>query len=133
MAYGSPTRPEDIPAYFEDIRGGRPVGPEVVAELVERYRRIGGSSPLNEITERQRAALEHELGAPVYVGMKHWTPRIAEAADQALDAGAQRIVGLVLAPHYSSISIGGYRDPPPQAAANPGEPVMVASWHHPRP
>ena len=64
MAYGSPTRPEDIPAYFDDIRGGRPVRPEAVAELVERYRRIGGSSPLNEITERQRAALEHELGAP---------------------------------------------------------------------
>src|SRR4051812_50077752 len=122
MAYGSPTRPEDIPAYFEDIRGGRPVGPEVVAELVERYRRIGGSSPLNEINERQRAALEHELGAPVYVGMKHWTPRIAEAADRALGEGAERIVGLVLAPHYSSISIGGFPHPPPPAGGRRAPP-----------
>jgi ferrochelatase len=129
MAYGSPSDPADIPAYFEDIRGGRALRPEAVAELAERYRRIGGSSPLNEITERQRAALEHELGAPVYVGMKHWTPRIAEAADQALDAGAQRIVGLVLAPHYSSISIGGYRDRLAEAVGDRGELVMIESWH----
>jgi len=133
MAYGSPTRPEDIPAYFEDIRGGRPVRREAVAELVERYRRIGGSSPLNEITERQRAALELELGAPVYVGMKHWTPRIAEAADEALGEGAQRIVGLVLAPHYSSISIGGYRDRLAEAVGDRAELVMIESWHDHRP
>ena len=133
MAYGSPTRPEDIPAYFEDIRGGRPVRPEMVAELVERYRRIGGSSPLNEITERQRAALEHELGAPVYVGMKHWTPRIAEAADRALGEGAERIVGLVLAPHYSSISIGGYRDRLAEAVGDRAELAMIESWHDHRP
>jgi len=133
MAYGSPTRPEDIPAYFEDIRGGRPVRPEAVTELVERYRRIGGSSPLNEITERQRAALEHELGAPVYVGMKHWTPRIAEAADQALSEGAERIVGLVLAPHYSGISIGAYRDRLAEAVGDRAELVMIESWHDHRP
>jgi ferrochelatase len=133
MAYGSPTRPEDIPAYFEDIRGGRPVRPEAVTELVERYRRIGGSSPLNEITERQRAALEHELGAPVYVGMKHWTPRIAEASEQALSEGAERIVGLVLAPHYSGISIGGYRDRLAKAVGDRAELVMIESWHDHRP
>jgi ferrochelatase len=129
MAYGSPSRPEDIPAYFEDIRGGRPVRPEAVAELVERYRRIGGSSPLNEITERQRFALEHDLGVPVHVGMKHWKPRIAEAVEAALAEGAERIVGLVLAPHYSGISIGGYRDRLEEAAAGRCEVVMIESWH----
>ena len=129
MAYGSPSRPEDIPAYFEDIRGGRPVRPEAVAELAERYRRIGGSSPLNEITERQRAALEHDLGAPVYVGMKHWTPRIADAVEQALGAGAERIVGLVLAPHYSGISIGGYRERLESSVAGRADLVMIESWH----
>jgi ferrochelatase len=133
MAYGSPTRPEDIPAYFEDIRGGRPVRPEAVAELAERYRRIGGTSPLNEITERQRAALEHDLGVPVYVGMKHWTPRIAGAVDQALEGGAERIVGLVLAPHYSGISIGGYRDRVEDAVDGRGELVMIESWHDHKP
>jgi ferrochelatase len=88
---------------------------------------------LNEITERQRVALELELGAPVYVGMKHWTPRIAEAADEALDEGAQRIVGLVLAPHYSSISIGGYRDRLAEAVGDRAELVMIESWHDHRP
>jgi ferrochelatase len=132
MAYGSPSDPKDIPAYFEDIRGGRPVRPEAVAELVHRYERIGGTSPLNEITERQRDALERDLGAPVYVGMKHWTPRISEGVEQALAGGAERIVGLVLAPHYSTISIGGYRERLEQALAGRAELVMIESWHdHP--
>jgi protoporphyrin/coproporphyrin ferrochelatase len=133
MAYGSPTRPADIPAYLEDIRGGRAVRPEAVAELTERYRRIGGSSPLNEITERQRAALEHELAAPVYVGMKHWAPRISEAADRAVGDGAERIVGLVLAPHYSGISIGGYHDRLSGALGDRAELVMIESWHDHQP
>jgi protoporphyrin/coproporphyrin ferrochelatase len=127
MAYGSPSRVEDVPAYLEDIRGGRSSPPGVLQHLIERYRAIGGS-PLNEITERQRAALEAELGVPVIVGMKHWTPRIAEAAEQAIAAGAERIVGLVLAPHYSKLSIGGYRSRLEDALAERAELVMVESW-----
>jgi ferrochelatase len=129
MAYGSPSRPEEIPAYFADIRGGRPVSPEAVEELTERYRRIGGTSPLNEITERQRAALERELGIPVYVGMKHWTPRIAEAAEQALAEGAERVIGLVLAPHFSRMSVGGYQRQLEEALAGRAELVVIASYH----
>src|SRR6476659_9767709 len=104
MAYGSPDRIEDVPAYYADIRGGRPIAPERLDDLVARYRRLGieGSNPLNEITERTRAALEDELGIPVFTGMKHWTPRVADAADAALASGAEEIVGLVLAPHYSA-------------------------------
>jgi ferrochelatase len=129
MAYGSPSRPEDIPAYFADIRGGRPVRPEVIEELAHRYRRIGGSSPLNEITERQRAALERELGLPVYVGMKHWTPRISDAAERALAQGAERVIGLVLAPHFSGMSVGGYRRQLEEALAGRAELVFIASYH----
>lgn len=128
MAYGSPERPEDIPAYFSDIRGGRPVRPEAVAELSERYRRIGGS-PLNEITEAQRAALERETGLPVHVGMKHWRPWIADAVEAALAEGAERILGLVLAPHYSRGSIGGYRERLERALAGRAELLFVESWH----
>src|SRR3990172_7778468 len=109
MAYGSPSRVEDVPAYLDDIRGGRPPPRHPLDQLVERYPRVG-VSPLNEITERQRAGLERELGLPVFAGMKHWEPRIAEAAARALATGATRIVGLVLAPHYSRLSIDGYRD-----------------------
>jgi protoporphyrin/coproporphyrin ferrochelatase len=128
MAYGSPSRPEDVGAYLSDIRGGRPVSPEAVEELAERYRRIGGGSPLNEITERQRTALEQELGMPVYVGMKHWTPRIAEAADRALADGAERVVGLVLAPHYARMSIGGYHRRLEDALAGRAELSFIAGY-----
>jgi protoporphyrin/coproporphyrin ferrochelatase len=128
MAYGSPERLADVPAYYADIRGGRPVAPDHLDDLVERYRRLGeGSSPLNEITEATRAALERELGLPVYTGMKHWTPRIADAAEQA--AGADRVVGLVLAPHYSALSIDGYRGQLERALAGRAELRFVESWH----
>src|SRR5213595_4127255 len=102
MAYGSPERLADVPAYYADIRGGRPIPPEQLDDLVERYRRLGieESSPLNAITEQTRSALEHELGLPVYTGMKHWTPHIADAVETAIAGGAERIAGLVLAPHY---------------------------------
>src|SRR5689334_12395493 len=102
MAYGSPERLDDVPAYYADVRGGRPVPPERLAELVERYRSLGieRSNPLNEVTERTRAALERELGLPVLTGMKHWRPRIAEAAERAVGTGAETLLGLVLAPHY---------------------------------
>ena len=129
MAYGSPSTPEDVRPYLEDVRGGRPVSDEAVAELAERYRRIGGRSPLDEVTEAQRAALERELGMPVFVGMKHWRPRIAEAVDAALAVGATRIVGLVLAPHYSRLSIGGYRERLEEALAGRADLVLVESWH----
>src|ERR1700704_6394469 len=96
MAYGSPERLADVPAYYADIRGGRPIGPEHLDDLVERYRRLGieDSSPLNAITEQTRAALERELGLPVFTGMKHWNPRIADAAEAALATGADTGVGL---------------------------------------
>jgi ferrochelatase len=131
MAYGSPERLVDVPAYYADIRGGRPIRPELLEDLVERYRRLGieESSPLNAITEQTRAALEAELGLPVFTGMKHWPPRIADAAETALAAGADRIVGLVLAPHYSMMSIRGYRDQLEQAVGDRAELHFVESWH----
>ena len=132
MAYGSPSRPEDVRPYLEDVRGGRPVSDEAVEELAERYRRIGGRSPLDDVTEAQRAALERELGVPVFVGMKHWQPRIAEAVESALAGGATRIVGLVLAPHYSRLSVGEYRERLEAGVAGRAELVLVESWHdHP--
>ncbi len=123
MAYGSPERIADVPAYYADIRGGRPIAPEQLEDLVDRYRRLGieESNPLNAITEATRAALETELGLPVLTGMKHWTPRIADAAESALASGATRVAGLVLAPHYSRLSIAGYRAQLEEAIAGRAE------------
>src|ERR671937_3088969 len=133
MAYGSPERLEDVPAYYADIRGGRPIKPEHLEDLVARYRALGidRESPLNAITEDTRAALERELSdIRVFTGMKHWTPRIDDAAERALATGAQTIVGLVLAPHYSRLSIGGYKQQLEQALADEHDNlVFVDSWH----
>jgi len=129
MAYGSPATAEDVAAYLVDIREGKPVSQQAIDELSERYRRIGGRSPLDEITEAQRAGLERELGLPVYVGMKHWRPRIAEAVEAALSGGAETLVGLVLAPHYSRLSIAGYRERLENALQGRAELVFVESWH----
>jgi ferrochelatase len=131
MAYGSPERIADVPAYYADIRGGRPIAPEHLEDLVDRYRRLGieESNPLNAITEATRAALERELGVPVFTGMKHWTPRIADAADAAVASGATRVAGLVLAPHYSRLSIAGYRDQLEASLGDRAELAFVESWH----
>ena len=131
MAYGSPERLEDVPTYYADIRGGRPIRPELLADLTERYRRLGieDSNPLNEITEQTRAALEEELGLPVFTGMKHWHPRIGKAAERALVTGAETVVGVVLAPHYSGHSIAGYRHQLEEAIADRARLAFVDSWH----
>jgi ferrochelatase len=130
MAYGSPDRLEDVPAYYADIRGGRPIAPERLEELVERYRALGieESNPLNEITEETRTRLEQAVGVPVFTGMRHWTPRIADAAERALATGADLIVGLVLAPHYSKMSIGAYRRLLEEALAGRAELAFVERW-----
>ena len=131
MAYGSPERVADVPAYYADIRNGRPIRPELLDDLAERYRRLGieDGSPLNAITEQTRAALEQELDLPVYTGMKHWEPRIGAAVEAALAGEARTIVGLVLAPHYSRLSVGEYRQKLERALAARAELVFVESWH----
>ena len=132
MAYGSPERLADVPAYYADIRGGRPIRPDLLDDLVERYRRLGieDGSPLNAITEETRVALERELAdVPVYTGMKHWTPRIADAAETAFRNGARTVAGLVLAPHYSALSIAGYKQQLETALDGRADLIFVDSWH----
>jgi len=133
MAYGSPDRLEDVPAYYSDIRGGRPIAAEHLEDLVERYRVLGVGegdepSPLNVVTEQTRAALEAALGVPVYTGMRHWQPRIAHAVDAALSGGADLLLGIVLAPHYSALSIGAYRAVFDEATAGRVETRFVERW-----
>jgi ferrochelatase len=120
-----------VPAYYADIRGGRPIADEQLHDLVARYQRLGieRSNPLNAITEDTRSALEQALGVPVFTGMKHWHPRIAEAAESAVATGADTVLGFVLAPHYSHLSIAGYRDQLAQALAGRALLAFVDSWH----
>ncbi|MFM8650678.1 MAG: ferrochelatase [Actinomycetota bacterium] len=124
MAYGTPRTPAEIEPYYTDIRRGRAPTPELLAELVGRYDAIGGISPLAARTEAQRAALQNALDrlAPgqyeVALGLKHAEPKIETAVAELAARGTRRIIGLVLAPHYSSYSIGQYMDRT-RAAAEP--------------
>jgi ferrochelatase len=114
MAYGSPSGPGDLEAYYTDIRGGRKPSPDLLEELAARYNAIGGRSPLLEITQRQAAAVQSLLVAKrrgqyrVYIGMKHARPFIAEAVARIAADGVVQGVAIALAPHYSKLSIGGY-------------------------
>jgi protoporphyrin/coproporphyrin ferrochelatase len=133
MAYGSPDRLSDVPTYYADIRGGRPVRPEHLDDLVGRYRAIGiddsdAPSPLNVITEATRAALERVLGIRVLTGMRHWDPRIASAVEAALELRHDVLVGLVLAPHWSSLSIAKYEEQFDAAVAGRVETRFVREW-----
>ena len=123
MAYGGPDSLADVEPYLLDIRGGRPTPPALVEEVRERYRRIGGKSPLRGITERQAGALCDALrargvAAHVEVGMRHWQPRIAAAVQRLAACGVTRAVGLTMAPHFSRRSVGAYQEQVRSAASN---------------
>ncbi len=113
MAYGGPNNIDEVEPYLLDVRGHRPTAPEVVHEVCERYREIGGRSPIREKTQAQADALESALNASgqnfkAFVGMRHWHPYIKDALDNIRNYGIERAVGLVMAPHYSRMSIGVY-------------------------
>ena len=139
MAYGTPSSMEDIEPYLTDIRGGRKPELDAVEDLKGRYRRIGGRSPLLEITRAQASALKQKLDSDglrtqVYVGMKHWHPYIREVVPQIVNDGYERIIALVLAPHYSPMSIGGYKRALEEAVTDSGRLGVdfVESWYdHP--
>ena len=138
MAYGSPPTREEILPYYTHMRGGRPPSAEALAELVRRYDAIGGSSPLQEITRAQAESLELELrrraGSDwrVVVGMKHSAPFLEDAVRQLMADGVTSAVGLVLAPHFSQMSVGQYVSRAESALAGGGSQLQfrfVTDWH----
>ncbi|MDO9176253.1 MAG: ferrochelatase [Actinomycetota bacterium] len=135
MAYGTPRTREEIEPYYTDIRRGRAPTPEQLADLTARYEALGGTSPLAARTEAQRDALQVALDAAapgryhVTLGLKHAEPKIEGAVDSLAAQGFRHIVALVLAPHYSSFSIGQYLDRARAAAEPHGITVTgIESW-----
>ena len=111
MAYGGPDSLEDVPGYLADIRTGRPTPRAVVEEIVDHYRTIGGSSPLRARSLGQLTALAARLDPAVYrcyLGMRHWSPWIEEVVGAMAEDGVARAVGIVLAPHYSTMNTERY-------------------------
>jgi ferrochelatase len=141
LAYGTPESLDDVEPYFTHIRGGRKPSPEAVANLRERYRLVGGRTPLKDLTFATADKLQARLDAEapgryrVYVGMKHWHPFIAETMPHIAADGVRDVVALALAPHYSRMSVGGYRRYVDEANATLEQPLQmtfIERWHdHP--
>jgi ferrochelatase len=134
MAHGTPSSLDDMPKYLTIVRGGRPPSEELVAEMRQNYAAIGGRSPLTDLTMAQADALRARLGAdiPVAVGMRNWTPFIKDAIGELVGQGVTRIIGIPLAPQFSTLSVQKYHGAA-AAALPPGvgfEPIE--SYHaHP--
>ena len=133
MAYGTPADLDDVERYYTDIRRGRPPPQELLEQLTSRYRAIGGRSPLLDITQAQVKGIEERLGGPcVYLAQKHSPPYIPDAIADILRGGAEHIVGVVMAPHFSSMSVADYERRARAAATAAGwngAISMVQSWH----
>jgi len=133
MAYGGPNKLEDVEPYLLDVRGYRPTSQEIIHEVRERYREIGGRSPILEQTQAQANALESALSVnggqyKAFVGMRHWHPYIKDTLTEMQAQGIEKAVGLVTAPHYSRMSIEAYFKKIEQADS----PIKIApinNWH----
>jgi len=140
MAYGTANGPDDVERYYTDIRGGRAPAPEHLSELRERYLAIGDRFPLLEITRRQAEGLELELNARdgyvfrSYLGMKHSPPFIAETVERMRVDGIERAVAIVMAPHWSGMSVENYIERVGETVGDrPPAFTFVRSYHdHPR-
>ena len=138
MAHGTPSTPQGIEPFYTAIRHGRPPTPELLDELVGRYRAIGGTSPLTERTRSQVEGLAAALEAVapgrfvVRYGAKYVSPTIEEGVAALADAGVGRMVGIVLTPHQSTLGSGEYFRRAEEAAASVDPPIglrAVSSWH----
>lgn len=138
LAYGTPDSPEAIEPYYTHIRNGRPPSPEALADLQERYRLVGGQTPLLALSAGVADGLRERLDADapgryrVYLGMKHWHPFIAEVVPQIVADGTREVIAVALAPHYSRYSLEGYRKYINKALEHVEQPFtlhFVESWH----
>src|SRR5699024_2207529 len=123
MAYGTPNKKEDIEPYYTHISGGREPSEEALNELTANYEAIGGISPMAKITPKQMEALEDKLNDMqsqytfhATLGLRHIAPFIEDGVETLKGQGVDEIVTIVLAPHYSTMSIQAYNERAEQAA-----------------
>ncbi len=141
MAYGTASGPEDVERYYTDIRGGRTPSAEHLAQLRGRYEAIGNAFPLLDTTRAQADGLVQRLNAEgteryrAYLGMKHSPPFIPEAVERMAGDGVTRAIGIVMAPHWSGMSVETYIERTLQAIDAQGldlQMTFVRSFHtHP--
>jgi protoporphyrin/coproporphyrin ferrochelatase len=140
LAFGGPRSLDEVEPFLTRLFRGRKPSPEQLERVKERYRLIGGFSPLPEITFKQAKSLEKKLnskGYPFksYVGMRYGHPLIEETLKEILREGIQKVIALPMAPFRSRASTGAYIEEVNQIRKNIGEKVeifFVEGWHlHP--
>src|SRR3989304_9264660 len=153
LAFGCPDSIESIEPFITNVMGGRKPSPNQLQKIKERYLMIGGRSPLLDITKKQAEALEKELNSTssfsppykvgdrggkdfrVFVGMRYWHPFIKDTLNEIKNSGAERIVAVVIAPHYSKLSTGNYIKAVNEAMAELNTNIGISfinNWHtHP--
>lgn len=136
MAYGTPRTRAEIEPYYTDIRRGRPPTPEQLADLTARYEALGGTSPLAARTEAQRDGLQAALDARspgtfhVVLGLKHADPKVEASVANLAAAGYTKVVAMVLAPHFSTMSVGEYLHRATAAGDEHGVEIRgITNWH----
>jgi protoporphyrin/coproporphyrin ferrochelatase len=138
MAYGTPYKEEDIERYYTHIRHGRKPSSELLEDLKQRYKAIGGISPLAKITLEQAKQLEKrlndlqdEIEFQMYLGLKHIEPFVEDAVRQMHEDGIKEAVSIVLAPHFSTFSIQSYNERAKAEAEKLGGPMIytIDSWY----
>jgi len=131
MAYGGPNNLDEVEPYLLDVRGYRPTAPQIIHEVRERYKMIGGRSPILEQTQAQADALQAALGGDtfkIFVGMRHWHPYLKDTLAQMSAQGIERAIGLVMAPHYSRMSVGAYYKKIEEARSSI-QMARIERWH----
>ncbi|CAG0999615.1 protoporphyrin/coproporphyrin ferrochelatase [Gammaproteobacteria bacterium] len=139
LAYGGPNTLDDIPAFLREVRGGQSVPQPLIDETTRRYRLIGGYSPLLTITRQLASRLQNAIEMPVYIGMRHSSPYIADTVREMAQDRITHATVICLAPHYSRMSIGAYRAKLDEAvqtviasretAKQPPNFDFIESWH----
>jgi len=126
LAFGGPRSLDEVEPFLTRLFRGRKLSSDQLERITERYRLIGGCSPLPEITSKQAMALENRLNAmgypfKSYVGMRYGHPLIEEALKKILDDGIREIVALPMTPFRSRASTGAYIDAVNQLRKSIGE------------
>ncbi|MBI3933413.1 MAG: ferrochelatase [Acidobacteria bacterium] len=137
LAHGGPDSLDDIEPFLSNIRGGRPTPPKLLEEVWERYRLIGGKSPLLEISRRQAQALETHLNLDgsryrVYLGMRNWRPFIRDTMEEIQRDRIRQLLAFCLAPQNSAKSVGLYFQHVRDAEQKIGCEIptgFIESWH----
>lgn len=137
LAFGGPNSLDDVEPFLQNIFSGRPLSPSLIDQVRERYRLIGGKSPLLKITERQAQSLKNSLlkagrVIEVYIGMRHWHPYIRETFKTMGEKGIKKVLCLILSPYSSQATARGYKDAVQTAIKNSTKKLKVdfmPSWH----